>query len=499
MNSKIIFPNNIQFNPNGFIDHLTFFYLFLKRPHDYKIKIPFTTLNKYISRIKIESILCAQEKSHNNLSFLSKITSLLNISCKNIINKIYNNLSKKSLIILKGLNDVLNFKGIEKYSKTNQFIFENGNFLDIFIEKSEEINLENDLVNIAKYVQYCRDNFLRKDLYEIFTKMKKKEECFNIIDMNDEFARANDRYKYYNVKRMNLPKEIKYPQFSLHPLNVDYLFLCEVNEKDFKNDLNVITKLINVDQTYGKRNLYDRLNFLFSVSNKKKKNEINYYSLHKNNPYLRVMRVLFRYFNNLDLKDSKKKFFNKEDSMNFRMSIYKKNSSMIQNKNIINKIFPKQEKININNINESLTNIIIEEFNLRIINENINEDELKNLSEVQKRNYLKINLLKYSENFDSPETLLDLSNEKLTSEQIKKFTEITKLFISKCQNRLKNLDEITIPFFIKVIQYYIRYFLLIKKEYQKDKKLWENINLECFYQLFRFSNRNDFNYKKNKN
>ena len=39
-------------------------------------------------------------------------------------------------------------------------------------------------------------------------------------------------------------------------------------------------------------------------------------------------------------------------------------------------------------------------------------------------------------------------------------------------------------------------FLIIKANYKNDRKLWEYQNLECFYQLYRFANVNNFSYKK---
>ena len=109
INTQSLFPKNIRFNPNAYIDHLSYIYLFLSRPHDYKIKIPFTTLNKLISRIKIESVLCYREKSHNSLSALSKITKGLNLSLQEQINKKYNQLCQKAQLIIKGLTKILNF------------------------------------------------------------------------------------------------------------------------------------------------------------------------------------------------------------------------------------------------------------------------------------------------------------------------------------------------------------------------------------------------------
>ena len=44
-NSVNIFKNEKKFNPNGLIEHMTFFYLYLASPHDYKIKIQILDVN----------------------------------------------------------------------------------------------------------------------------------------------------------------------------------------------------------------------------------------------------------------------------------------------------------------------------------------------------------------------------------------------------------------------------------------------------------------------
>ena len=99
----------------------------------------------------------------------------------------------------------------------------------------------------------------------------------------------------------------------------------------------------------------------------------------------------------------------------------------------------------------------------------------------------------HSNNYNDPETLLDLSNDKkITDEQINLFKETTKVFNSKCQEQLTNLDTMTNQLFITIVQNYIKYFLIIKAKYKNDRKLWEYQTLECFYQLYRFANVNNF-------
>ena len=508
-NSIDIFNENKKFNPNGLIDHLSLFYLFLASPHDYDIKIPFTTLNKLISRIKLESLLCLKEKSHNALKTLSYITAGLNLSVKAQVNNAYNQLTEKARLILKGLYKVLNFEGYNRVNNMKGFLFETGNFLDIFLEKAESIYLDNDLVIICKYIQYWRDNYLRNIIYNLMHEIGKREVTSKVCDMTEEFAKANEDYKNIPIKNMGLTKDIRYPELAQHPSNVDYLYLSEQKDIDFEKDLKNITRYIKADQTYFKRNLYDRINFLFCSTSRNRKNKTNCYSLHKGNMYLKVMRILFRFNNNLDYKELEKKMKNlNQEYIESPMNTSNMNASSIENGKIFNKmIFDKDNFNNNNNVNydnfdlditDSLDKIAIEENYLRVID--FPEEDNMEISEITRRDKKKIRLLLHSNNYNEPDTLLDLSlDKKLTSEQMNLFIETTRCFKSKCQEKLLNWEEMTHPAFISIIQDYIRYFLIIKQKFKNEGKLWEYQNLECFYQLYRFANVDNFSYRKGKN
>ena len=505
-----IFNDNKKFNPNGLIDHLSFFYLFLASPHDYEIKIPFTTLNKLISRIKLESLLCLKEKSHNSLGTLSKITSGLNLSVQAQVNTVFIQLTEKAKLILRGLYKVLNFEGYNRINNVKGFLFETGNFLDIFLEKAESIYLDNDLVIICKYIQYWRDNYLRNIIYNLMHEIGKKEVTTKVCDMTEEFAKANEDYKNIPIKNMGLTKDIKYPEFAQHPSNVDYLYLSEKSDIDFEKDLKNITRYIKADQTYFKRNLYDRINFLFCTTSRTRKNKTNCYSLHKGNMYLKVMRILFRFNNNLDYKELEKKMKNiNQEYIESSMNTYNMNASYIVNGKIFNKMIFNKENEDYNNINmnidnydfditESLDKVAIEENYLRVID--FPEEENLEISEITRRDKKKIRLLLHSNNYNEPDTLLDLSlDKKITIEQMTLFIETTRCFKSKCQEKLINLEEMTQSTFINIVQNYIRYFLIIKQKFKDEGKLWEYQNLECFYQLYRFANVDNFSYHKGKN
>ena len=109
------------------------------------------TLNKYISRVKIESAICIKEKSHNSLNYLSKISSRLKLSVQTPVMTTFNRVNQKAEIILQGIGQALNYEGqiVEKCENNQKFLFESNNYLDIFINKADSINLVDDFLKFS--------------------------------------------------------------------------------------------------------------------------------------------------------------------------------------------------------------------------------------------------------------------------------------------------------------------------------------------------------------
>ena len=499
---KKILKEDEQFSPNCHINELSYFFLYLQLPHDYKIKIPFTTLNKYISRVKIESAICIKEKSHNSLNYLSKISSRLKLSVQTPVMTTFNRVNQKAEIILQGIGQALNYEGqiVEKCENNQKFLFESNNYLDIFINKADSINLVDDLVFLAKYIQFLRNNQLRYEISLNLIDLYQKESSITTYNMYEEFSPANKAYiAFTDPMQLNIPTEIIHKELALHPSHLDYLALSELSEKDCIEDLGVISRLIASNQSYGKRNLYDRLKFLFVNSSKKKKNEDYLYRLHKKNLFLKIMRVLFRYFNAIDFKEFQKKLnldLSKSEINHTNSNILMNSSSFVATKTFTSqnmKLDESKSILNSGDIQSSLENIAIEERNLRIMESENKTEEEKNLSKIEYENRKKIELLKYCDNLAEPVTLLDISQVKdITIPQIERFTQITMVFFSKCQEMLSIQSNLNDDSFCTIVQGYIKYYLEVKNQFSQDTKYWELQNLECFYQLFRFANKNNF-------
>ena len=91
------------------------------------------------------------------------------------------NLQRRSKVIMQGLNSILNFEG-NLLENNKNFFSEINNFLDIFILEADNINLKNDLIQIAKYLQFIRNNKIRVKFFSAFESILKEERVINHIN-----------------------------------------------------------------------------------------------------------------------------------------------------------------------------------------------------------------------------------------------------------------------------------------------------------------------------
>ena len=86
----------------------------------------------------------------------------------------YLKLQTRSKIIMEALAAILNFEG-NLNEKNKNFFSEMNNFLDIFLHEADNINLKNDLILVAKYLQFIRNNKLRVKFFSIYENILKEE------------------------------------------------------------------------------------------------------------------------------------------------------------------------------------------------------------------------------------------------------------------------------------------------------------------------------------
>lgn len=241
------------------------------------------------------------------------MVSYFELSILEKLNNDYNKLLIRIKLIQDALIDLLNF---ESYKHENKYFYDEiNNYLDIFISEANLISFESDIVIIAKYIQYIRDNLLRGELIKIYNNILGNLKVNFLIDTNlNEHNSINFKYemfkllvnfnnfniKDYNIKinynnkldinnrcpnlkafvkkynieikkdlamfdSMGIPSNICVKELALHPQNLDYVrlpFICSIDY--LLNDLNIATESLKKNEIYGLRNIHDRIYFLFS-------------------------------------------------------------------------------------------------------------------------------------------------------------------------------------------------------------------------------------------
>ena len=500
----------ILFNPNSYIQHLYYFYKFIigliNIDNNYYILL--STYNKLISRIKIECHLAHKERDIYALKILSSITYGLGLKPFDIkTRKKYELLKIQSSIIDEGLEHLINF--IEKEDITNI-----NSFYDIFMNEANNINYQSELTFIAEYIQFLRNNLIRKKIYE---------EIYDCQNSNAYITRVQNDFddiyiKYTKISQIlinQVPEGIIYKNICIHPTALDYLQISLMDKDILKKDLETITDYINAQNNnvfninnnnisndnsisnsfsnnimseYGIRNIYNRLTFLFMKNTKKEYPNKYGYSLSKKNKFLKLARLLFRFYNGLDGK-------------NIYLKLTSKNKNYHQDyeKDLI--------EFESGNLNPSLYNIVycISNFNTNIKTQNkeiqrLNKEINSGIDVIDNIQRLKLEILKFSPK-KKIFPLIDLKSElkNVTKEKRKIFQKISYKFYSKLLeiNNSNNVKMVYYNRMYRKIKELIRFLLNIKNTYANDE-MNENflmiIYKEIFYICLKYMNRENFNF-----
>ena len=163
------------FNPIKSIDDFNSIFLRIKGSN---AEISYIHLHKFINKLKLFTYIAIVEKNIYELKYLNIASDFFKISYMEKLQTEYLKLQTRSKIILEGLAAILNFEGNQR-EKNKNFLHEINNFLDIFLKEAHDINLRNDLIDVASALQFLRNNKLRFKLFKVFEKTL-KEESVNI-------------------------------------------------------------------------------------------------------------------------------------------------------------------------------------------------------------------------------------------------------------------------------------------------------------------------------
>ena len=490
----------ILFDPNSYIKHLFFFYKFilsLNITNNFSLLL--SSYNKLISRIKIECYLAEKERDFYALQILSKITYGLGLKPYDIIiRKKYELLKIQSHSIDEGLEHLINFVDKEDVSLINSYY-------DIFMTESNNINYQSELTFIAEYIQFLRNNLIRKKIYEEI--YEDKNSITYITKVQNDF---DDIYKKYmkisQVLIDQIPDGIKYKEICVHPNVLDYLEISKLDKDLLEKDLENITQYVNLQNLnssyydinntnvnsimleYGTRNIFNRLTFLFMKNTKKEYPNKYGYSLSKKNKYLKLTRILFRFNNGLDGKNIYLKLLeiNKDYVIITRDDLIKYQTTIL---------------------NPSLYNIVycISNFNTNIKTNNkeiqrLNKCILSGINVIDNIQKLKLEILSFSPR-KKIYPLIDLKLElkNITKEKRKLFQKISYKIYSKLLE-INNNNNSRILYYNRMYRRIkeLIIFILNVKNYVKNEEMDDNflmiIYKEIFYICLKYMNRENFEF-----
>ena len=489
----------ILFNPNSYIKHLFFFYKFiLSLNNNNNFSLLLSTYNKLISRIKIECYLAEKERDFYSLQILSIMTYGLGLKPYDIkIRKKYELLKIQSKLIDEGLEHLINFIDKEDVTLINSYY-------DIFMTEATNINYQSELTFIAEYIQFLRNNLIRKKIYEDI--YEDKNSVTYITKVQNDFDDIYKRYmKISQILIEQIPGDIKYKDICVHPSVLDYLEIASLKKDILEKDLELITDYVN-DQNlnnssneknninnsvileYGRRNIFNRLTFLFMKNTKKEYPKKYGYSLSKKNKYLKLSRLLFRFNNGLDGKN-----------------IYLKLLSIDKNYTPITHYDLKNAETTV--LNPSLYNIVycISNFNTNLKTNNkeiqrLNKAILSGIDVIDNIQRLKLEILKFSPK-KKIYPLIDLKLElkNITKEKRKIFQKISYKFYSKLLEINSNNNSRIIHYnrmYRKIKELIV--FILNIRDHFKNEEMNESflmvIYKEIFYICLKYMNRENFNF-----
>ena len=490
----------ILFNPNSYIKHLFFFYkfiLYLNNNNNFSLLL--STYNKLISRIKIESYLAEKERDYYSLQILSTITHGLGLKPYDIkVRKKYELLKIQSNLIDEGLENLINFVDKDDVTLINAYY-------DIFMTEANNINYQSELTFIAEFIQFLRNNLIRKKIYE--ENYEDKNSITYITKVQNDF---DDIYKKYlkisQILIEQIPEGINYKEICVHPNVLDYLEISSMNKDSLLKDLETIKSYINPQNLnnsiynnnnnlnnsvlweYGIRNIFNRLTFLFMKNTKKEYPNKYGYSLSKKNKYLKLTRLLFRFNNGLDGKNIYIKLIEKDKDY---------------------KLITKDDFLNseTTTLNPSLYNIVycISNFNTNIKTNNkeilrLNKEIISGKDVIDNIQRLKLEILKFSPKKKIyPLIDLNLELKNITKEKRKLFQKMSFKFYSKLLE-INNSNTRIIHYnrMYRKIKELIVFILNLKNHFKKEEEINNNflmvIYKEIFYICLKFMNRENFNF-----
>lgn len=107
-----------------------------------------------------------------------------------------------------------------------------------------------------------------------------------------------DKYIDLSPEELGLTSEVE-PNLGMHPLNTNYVKISNLNLNYVKKNVKEACKFLKDEESYPFRNIFDRCHFLLCETSETGE-QSKAYNLGRNDTFLKLARIIFRYRNSLD-------------------------------------------------------------------------------------------------------------------------------------------------------------------------------------------------------
>jgi len=233
---------------------------------------------------------------HDNIYMLEVLLDCLKfMSARNIpAEKKYYELASEAQVIAHQLLKVLNLE-IKDEAEMQRLLVLN-------LRRGKQIGLRGELIDTARHLYLLTEKVLGEMRGQAAAVSDDEDEA--IYEVNEEDRPPNvydarlDRYIDLKPEELGLTSDVE-ANLAGHPYSTDYLKLANLNLNFVRKNLTEAKRFLKDEESYAYRNIFERCSVLLSDAGEQSAASVTY-CLARNDPNLKLARLLFRYRNNLD-------------------------------------------------------------------------------------------------------------------------------------------------------------------------------------------------------
>ena len=233
---------------------------------------------------------------HENIYMLEVLLDCLKfMNARNIpAEKKYYELASEAQVIAHQLLAVLNLE-IKDETEMQRLLVLN-------LKRGKQIGLRGELIDTARHLYLLTEKVLGEMRGQAAAVSDDEDEA--IYEVNEEDRPPNvydarlDKFIDLKPEDLGLTSDVE-AHLAGHPYSTDYIRLANLNHNYVKKNLTEAKRFLKDEESYAYRNIFERCSVLLSDAGEQSAASITY-NLARNDPNLKLARLLFRYKNNLD-------------------------------------------------------------------------------------------------------------------------------------------------------------------------------------------------------